>query len=90
LTSTTASPRAARRVDRASAIPYYYQLKQILSDAITSGELAPGAQLPGEHEFCALYDVSRTVVRQALNELCYGKRQNSEHKPLGGQNRREK
>jgi len=71
LTSTTAPPLAARRVDRASAIPYYYQLKQILSDAITSGELAPGAQLPGEHELCALYDVSRTVVRQALNELCY-------------------
>lgn len=71
MTSTTAPPPAARRVDRASAIPYYYQLKQILSDAITSGELAPGAQLPGEHELCALYDVSRTVVRQALNELCY-------------------
>ncbi len=67
----TALPQGARRVDRTSAIPYYYQLKQSLSDRITSGELAPGAQLPGEHELCALYNVSRTVVRQALNELCY-------------------
>ncbi len=67
----TASEGAAPRVDRASVIPYYYQLKQILSGRITSGALAPGAQLPGEHELCALYDVSRTVVRQALNELQY-------------------
>ena len=67
----TAPQQGGQRVDRTSAIPYYYQLKQSLSDRITRGELAPGAQLPGEHELCALYDVSRTVVRQALNELAY-------------------
>jgi GntR family transcriptional regulator len=68
---TSVSTRAARRVDRASAVPYYYQLKQILSERITSAEWTPGAQLPGEYELCTLYDVSRTVVRQALNELFY-------------------
>lgn len=63
--------RAVSRVDRTSAVPYYYQLKQVLSERITSGEWASGVQLPGEHELCTLYDVSRTVVRQALNELFY-------------------
>jgi len=56
-------------IDRNSPVPFYYQLKRILSDKITSGELEPGAQLPSEHELCSRYDVSRTVVRQALNEL---------------------
>lgn len=65
------SPRSSRRIDRHVAIPYYYQLKVILSEEITSGALAAGTQLPGEHELCAFYDVSRTVVRQALNELYY-------------------
>ncbi|MET0693234.1 MAG: GntR family transcriptional regulator, partial [Propionibacteriaceae bacterium] len=31
--------------------------------------LAPGDRLPGDHELTSTYDISRTVVRQALTEL---------------------
>lgn len=54
-------------IDRASPIPYYFQLQQILHGEI--GDLRPGDRLPGEHELCELFDVSRSVVRQALGEL---------------------
>lgn len=40
-----------------------------LADKISSGELRPGAQLPTEAELCAQYDVSRTVVREAVARL---------------------
>ena len=40
-----------------------------LSDKIRSGALRPGAQLPTEAELCAEYDVSRTVVREAVARL---------------------
>src|ERR1043165_4851089 len=62
---------AAPMLDRASPIPLYYQVKQHISAQVATGVLVPGQQLPGEHELCRLYDVSRTVIRQALNELGY-------------------
>jgi len=37
-----------------------------LAEKIRSGQLQPGAQLPTEAELCAEYDVSRTVVREAV------------------------
>ncbi|ANT52771.1 FadR/GntR family transcriptional regulator [Mesorhizobium amorphae] len=40
-----------------------------LSEKIRSGRLQPGAQLPTEAELCAEYDVSRTVVREAVARL---------------------
>ncbi|MBN9071575.1 MAG: FadR family transcriptional regulator [Rhizobiales bacterium] len=40
-----------------------------LADKIRSGELLPGARLPTEAELCAEYDVSRTVVREAVARL---------------------
>jgi GntR family transcriptional repressor for pyruvate dehydrogenase complex len=40
-----------------------------LSEKIRSGSLPPGAQLPTEAELCAEYDVSRTVVREAVARL---------------------
>jgi GntR family transcriptional regulator len=56
-------------IDRTSPLPFYHQLKQILLAELRERDLAPGARLPGDHELCATYDVSRTVVRQALSEL---------------------
>jgi GntR family transcriptional regulator len=56
-------------IDRSSPLPFYHQLKQILLADLRERDLAPGARLPGDHELCATYDVSRTVVRQALAEL---------------------
>ncbi len=58
-------------IDRTSPIPLYYQVKQHISAQIATGGLRPGQQLPGEHELCKLHAVSRTVIRQALNELRY-------------------
>lgn len=40
-----------------------------LSEKVRSGVLAPGAQLPTEAELCAEYNVSRTVVREAVARL---------------------
>jgi len=40
-----------------------------LSEKIRSRTLKPGAQLPTEAELCAEYDVSRTVVREAVARL---------------------
>jgi GntR family transcriptional regulator len=56
-------------INRKSPLPYYFQLKQILLTDLRDRELAPGDRLPGDHELCNTYEVSRTVVRQALSEL---------------------
>jgi len=40
-----------------------------LSERIRSGRLQPGMQLPTEAELCAEYDVSRTVIREAVARL---------------------
>jgi GntR family transcriptional regulator len=58
-------------IDKASPVPYYQQLKEILRADIARRELRPGARLPGDHELCEQYGVSRPVVRQALSELQY-------------------
>lgn len=59
----------ALTIDYTSPIPYYSQLKQILSDQITNGVWKAGDELPSHSELCAQYNVSRSVVRQALKEL---------------------
>ena len=56
-------------IDRSSPLPFYHQLKQILRTDIQTRNLQPGDRLRGDHELCLAYDVSRTVVRQALSEL---------------------
>lgn len=56
-------------IDKASPVPYYYQLRQLLERAVTSGSLEPGSQVPTEAALCERFDVSRTVVRQALSDL---------------------
>ncbi|MDB4865796.1 MAG: putative GntR family transcriptional regulator [Cohnella sp.] len=47
----------------------YKQVKDKLLDAIRSGTYQIGDQLPTEQEFCELYNVSRTTVRLALQQL---------------------
>lgn len=56
-------------IDRTSPLPFYHQLKQIVLADLRERALAPGDRLPGDHELCSTYAVSRTVVRQALAEL---------------------
>lgn len=56
-------------IDRGSPLPFYHQLKQRITEEIKANGLQPGDRVPGDHELCREYEVSRTVVRQALAEL---------------------
>ena len=47
-------------------MPLYFQLQELLKEKIELGSWRPGEILPSEVELCHAYDVSRTVVRQAL------------------------
>ena len=57
------------KINHESPIPYYIQLKEALEARIADGEWKPGDRLPSEQELCAVYEVSRTVVRQTLLEM---------------------
>ncbi len=57
------------RIDRSNPTPYYYQLQEILRSWIRSSDLPPDTQIPSEAELGVRFDVSRTVVRQALQSL---------------------
>lgn len=56
-------------IDRASPVPLYHQLQELLRVEIDEGRYAPGTSLPSESEICATYGVSRSVVRQSLSTL---------------------
>jgi GntR family transcriptional regulator len=56
-------------IDRASPVPYYFQLARVLQEEIASGRLAPGSRLESEPALGEQYGVSRSVVRQALDRL---------------------
>ena len=57
------------RIDRSSYIPFYAQVQDALKEYIEHGDATPGDQLPSEPDLCRLFDVSRTVIRQALRGL---------------------
>jgi GntR family transcriptional regulator len=58
-------------IDFDSHIPYYVQVKDILRTRIKDGTWATGDRLPSEAELCTMFEVSRTVVRQALQDLIH-------------------
>jgi len=64
-------PRLRTKIDRNSPLPFYVQLKSALEQHIERGGWRPGDRIPGEEELCRMFEVSRTVVRQALNEMAY-------------------
>ena len=49
--------------------PLYRQIKGAIARPILSGRLSPGARLPSEHEFMALFATSRMTVNKALQSL---------------------
>lgn len=55
-------------IDKSSRIPLYLQLMDILIENIDKN-LEEHQQILSEREICETYDVSRTTVRQALDEL---------------------
>lgn len=56
-------------ISRDNPIPLYRQLQTLLKDQMTNGRLEPNTRLPSERELCEKYGVSRTTVRQALQEM---------------------
>lgn len=56
-------------LDRASFVPLYYQLQEVLKERIESGDWSPGDALPSEPELARSLGVSRAVVRRALSIL---------------------
>ena len=56
-------------LDAQNPIPLYFQLKNIIENQISSGELKPGEKVPSENTLCEQYQVSRTTARQAITEL---------------------
>ena len=56
-------------IDRASPVPFYFQLAKILEQKIVTGRWPSGEQLPSEPQMCKHYSVSRTTIRQALARL---------------------
>jgi GntR family transcriptional regulator len=56
-------------IDRTSPIPFYFQLAEALRAQVLSGRREPGARIPSEPEMCRQFNVSRSVVRQALATL---------------------
>lgn len=56
-------------IDKASKLPFYYQLMEQIIDAIESHKLEVDERLPSERELCNNYGLSRSTVRQAFLEL---------------------
>lgn len=71
MTTSTNLSSLSHAVNRHSPLPYYVQVKEALRGHIENHHWQPGDQLPGEPELCRMFDVSRTVIRQALKEMEY-------------------
>lgn len=56
-------------LNKDTPVPLYYQLKTLLLDRIKDGTYRPGDLIPTENELSAMFDISRTTVRQAVTEL---------------------
>ena len=57
------------KVDKKSEIPLYQQLAHSIKKAVDEQKLKENDKIPAENEFCKIYDLSRTTVRQALDIL---------------------
>ena len=52
-----------------SKIPHYKKIYEILRKHILTGVYAEGSLLPSENELCAVHNITRPTVRQALEVL---------------------
>lgn len=57
------------KIDKKSEIPLYQQLAHSIKKAVDEQKLKENDKIPTENEFCKIYDLSRTTVRQALDIL---------------------
>lgn len=59
----------ARKLDRESPVPLYFQLAEVLAEILETGQWEPGARFASEREIEEQFEVSRTVIRPALELL---------------------
>lgn len=58
-----------KELDKSVPIPLYFQLKEMIIEAIKGGKCKRGSMIPTEKEFSEMFLISRTTVRQAITEL---------------------
>lgn len=61
----------ARQLDRDSPVPLWFQIAELLRQAIETGEIGPGERLENEVEMSEHLGVSRPTVRQAIQALAH-------------------
>src|SRR5258707_9161963 len=57
------------KVNPGSALPLSAQVESILAASIADGTFPPGSRLPNEEELVKRYGVSRTSIRQTIQNL---------------------
>jgi len=57
------------KLDKSVPVPLYFQLKELILSEIKKGNFKEGSMIPTEKELSNLFQISRTTVRQAINEL---------------------
>lgn len=60
---------SSMQLDVKSALPLYFQLKELLKDSIYSGEWQIGDLIPSENQLSKTYNVSRNTCQKAIDEL---------------------
>jgi GntR family transcriptional regulator len=56
-------------IDHHSPLPLYAQVEAILASSIADGTFPPGSRLPNEDELVERFAVSRTTIRQTIQNL---------------------
>ena len=56
-------------INQSSPLPLYYQVREEIRQKILSGEWPYGYEVPSEPQICAMLDLSRTTIKQALDGL---------------------
>jgi GntR family transcriptional regulator len=56
-------------INKRSPLPAYNQLINVIYSKIKHRDFLPNEKLPSEAEFCKIYNISRTTVREALRRL---------------------
>ncbi len=56
-------------LDRSSPVPLYFQVSQLIENAISTGQLGPGARLDNEISLADQFGLSRPTMRRAIQEL---------------------
>jgi GntR family transcriptional regulator len=57
------------QVDHNSPLPLYAQVEAALASSIADGTFAPGSRLPNEDDLVERFAVSRTTIRQTIQNL---------------------